>query len=258
MRQVIVVDGHAGGDAVIGYGDLVAREWADQAPAALDPLDEAAILYTSGTTSLPKGVLITHANYVFAGEFTSRLIGLRPADRHLVVLPLFHVNAQYYGVMTEINVGASVALMSRFSASRYMRQAIAHQCTVGSLFAAPGRMILAQPVDPDLRNNKLRLVLFPQNLTEQQLTEWDERFAAPLLQHYGMTETIGDPMANPLDYARDNMTIGMATLGYDCRVVDEHGRVVAPRTAGRLDHQGLLQEPAGHGQRDQGRVSVDR
>jgi len=179
-------------------------------------------------------VRITHANYIYAGEVTSKLISLRPDDRHMVVLPLFHANAQYYSFMTTLNVGASAALMSRFSASRYMKQVICYQCTVGSLFAAPIRMILAQPRDPSFRDNGLRVVLFSQNITEEQLVEWEDRFGAPLLQQYGMTETVGEPLANPLDYARDNMTIGMATLGYECRVVDEEGNDVAPGTPGEL------------------------
>ena len=66
-----------------------------------------------------------------------------------------------------------------------------------------------------------------------------------------MTETMGQPLTNPLDDTRDNMSIGRVTLGYECRVVDEHGRDVPVDTPGELlvkgipgvdDHQGLLQE----------------
>ncbi len=233
VRQVILVHSRAAAD-VTTFSEFIDGQSDDLAPIALDPLDDAAILYTSGTTSLPKGVRITHANYIYVGEVTSKLIGLRPDDRHMVVLPLFHANAQYYSFMTTINVGASMALMSRFSASRYMKQVICYECTVGSLFAAPIRMILAQPRNPDFLANDLRLVLFAQNITEEQLDEWDERFGAPLQQLYGMTETVGEPLANPLDYTRDNMTIGMATFGYECRVVDEEGNDVALGTPGEL------------------------
>ena len=81
-----------------------------------------AILYTSGTTSLPKGVLVTHANYIYLSEVVSKLTRLGPEDRHFITLPLFHANAQYYSFMTSLNVGGSVALMPRFSASRFMVQ----------------------------------------------------------------------------------------------------------------------------------------
>jgi crotonobetaine/carnitine-CoA ligase len=233
VGEVILVHAQEA-DGVIPYSQLVGGQSDELAPVELDPLDDASILYTSGTTSLPKGVRITHANYIYVGETTSKLIGLRSEDRHMVVMPLFHANAQYFSFMSTLNVGASAALMSRFSASRYMKQVINHSCTVGILVAASMRMILAQPRDGGARENRLRLVLFAQNVTPQQLQEWEERFEAPLLQIYGMTETVGLPMANPLDYPRDNMTIGMATLAYDCRVVDQEGNDVLRGTPGEL------------------------
>ena len=196
-------------------------------------MDEAAILCTSGT-SRPKGVLVTHANYVFLSEAISKTTRMSPEDRHLVTLPLFHGNAQYYSIMTALNVGASVALMARFSASRFMKQAIRHECTIASLLATPMRMILAQPRDAVDANNKLRLVIFAQNITEAQLDEWHERFGAPLMQIYGMTETMGQPLANPLDYTRDNMSIGMVNLGYECRIVDDQGNDVPDGVSGQL------------------------
>lgn len=198
------------------------------------PLDECGMLFTSGTTSRPKGCLITHANYVYAGEAVSKSLRLAPDDRHLVVLPLFHVHAQYYQTMTAVIAGASLALIERFSASQYFDQAIRHQCTVGGLFAAPIRMILGQARRPELRKNGLRLVIFAMNVTEGQLDEWHERFGAPLMQMYGMTETIGQPTVNPLDSPRKNMSIGMTALGYECKVVDEQGREVAPGVEGQL------------------------
>lgn len=195
--------------------------------------DEAGMIYTSGTTARPKGVLMTHANYIYVGEVASKSLRLSPEDRHLVVLPLFHGNAQYYSTMSALVVGASMALMERFSASRYFEQARRHGCTVASLFAAPMRMLLAQPENPEDRDHNLRLVIFAQNLTEAQYAEWDRRFGASLCQIYGMTE-VPLPMANPLDYSRKNTAIGMLTLGYDARVVDEEGQELPPGTPGQL------------------------
>ena len=115
------------------------------------PTDDAAILYTSGTTARPKGVLVTHANYLYAGRTVANAIRLTPDHRHLVVLPFFHGNAQYYSTMSTLVAGASMAMTARFSASRYFDQAIAHRCTASSLFAAPIRMLLAQPRRPRAR-----------------------------------------------------------------------------------------------------------
>lgn len=198
------------------------------------PLDEVAILYTSGTTARPKGVVVTNAGYVHAGETVAKAIRLGPEDRHLVVLPLFHANAQYYSTMSALVTGASVALMARFSASRFFDQCIAHECTVASLFAAPIRMILAQESRPDHRDHRLRAVLFAQNVTEAQLDEWDARFAAPLLQLWGMTETMGPPLMNPIDYERRNMTTGLPVMGYEVKLVDDSGNLVAPGDVGQI------------------------
>lgn len=70
----------------------------------------AAIMYTSGTTSRPKGVMVTHAAYLNAGDVVAGHLRLRRYDRNLIVLPLFHGNAQYYSTMSAFVSGASVAL----------------------------------------------------------------------------------------------------------------------------------------------------
>jgi crotonobetaine/carnitine-CoA ligase len=95
-------------------------------------------------------------------------------------------------------------------------------------------MILAQPRDDADRQNELRLVIFAQNVTRAQLDDWQDRFGAPMMQIYGMTETMGQPLTNPLDYTRDNMTIGMPTLGYECRIVGEDGGDVPDGVPGEL------------------------
>ena len=239
IRQVVLTGVDRAADGVMPFRELVDGQPAELAQIPLDPTDEAAVLYTSGTTSRPKGVLVTHANYIYLSEVVSKIMRLGPDDRQLVVLPLFHANAQYYSFMTTLNVGGSAALMPRFSASRYMRQAARHRCTVASLFAAPMRMILAQPPDPTDAGSGLRLVIFAQNVTDAQVDEWHRRFGAPLLQIYGMTETMGQPMANSLDYARDNMTVGMPALGYECRVVDDRGNDVPEGVPGELLVRGI-------------------
>jgi carnitine-CoA ligase len=196
--------------------------------------DEVAVLYTSGTTSRPKGCLITNANYVFAGEAVGQHIGITPTDRLLVVLPYFHANAQYYSTMPALLAGGSLIVAERFSASRYFSTAARHGATLGSLFAAPMRMLLAQPETAAPPEHQLRLVIFAQNVTAAQLGEWERRFHAPLMQIYGMTEQLGQPLANPLHGRRDNMTVGRATLAFRCRVIDDAGDDVGDVIAGQL------------------------
>jgi len=220
--------------------DLMAGQPSTRPRVPIEPTDEAAILYTSGTTARPKGVVVTHANYLYAGETVAKAIALRPDDRHFVVLPLFHGNAQYYSTLSTLVTGASMALMARFSASQFFDQCIRYECTVTSLFAAPIRMLLAQQRTQAHRNNRLRVVLFAQNITEAQLAEWHERFGAPLLQLWGMTETMGPPLMNPFAQERRNLSMGLPAMGYQVSLVDESG---APTPLGGIGQIVVRGEP---------------
>jgi crotonobetaine/carnitine-CoA ligase len=209
------------------------------APSDVGPLSDLAVMYTSGTTSRPKGVRVTHANYVFAGESVAAGLGLVPGDRFLVVLPLFHANAQYYSVMSALVTGATVVLASRFSASGWVDTAIRHEATVASLFAAPIRMILAKESSPHWRSHRLRVVAFAQNLTTAEYAAWGRDIGAPLLQLYGMTETIGPPLMNPLHGGRRHDSLGRVVLGYRCRITDRDGAPVRPGDIGELRVAGV-------------------
>ncbi len=238
VERVIICDQPAASGAgtleVLEFDALLGAQSTDAPTCEVGPLDEITILYTSGTTSRPKGVLVTHANYIYAGETISKAIRLAPEDRQFVTLPLFHGNALYYSTMSALVTGASLALMPRFSASRFFDQCMKHECTVTSLFAAPIRMLLAQPHRPEHRHNKLRVVIFAQSVTQAQLAEWEERFGAPLLQIYGMTETMGTPLMNPIDYERHNMSVGVPAMGYEVKLVDENGECVSQGQIGQI------------------------
>lgn len=243
-RAAVVDAAHAGKipaalrDRAVLSGDDFAARAAGGSPEPvtdLAPDEPLAVLYTSGSTGRPKGVVVTHANYLYAGEVVAQNLRMRPDDRWLVVLPLFHANAQYYCVMSALVTGASVVVARRFSASRWARQARRHRATLASLFAAPVRMILARPPAPDDADNRLRAALFAQNLTRAQLADFERRFGCPLLQLYGMTETIAPPLMNPLEQARDNMTLGLPTTAARVRVVGPGGAPVsAPGETGEL------------------------
>jgi crotonobetaine/carnitine-CoA ligase len=213
-------------------------------PAGLEPShsvakrpaagDIVSVLYTSGTTSRPKGVLVTNAAYLYAGEVVAQHLRLRPEDRHLIVLPLFHGNAQYYSTMSALVTGASIALMPQFSASRFGEQAARHRATVASLFAAPIRMILAHPQTEVDRHNQLRVCMFAQNVTDAEAATFERRFGAPLLQLYGMTETVAPVTMNRLYGPRRHSSIGLPVLGGAVRVVDDDGRDVGQGQVGEL------------------------
>jgi crotonobetaine/carnitine-CoA ligase len=113
----------------------------------------------------------------------------------------------------------TVVLARRFTASGYADLAIRHGATVGSLFASPIRMILGQQPRPHWREHSLRVVAYAQNLTRAEHEAWDKILGAPLLQLYGMTETIGPPVMNSLVGPHRHDAIGRPVLGYTCRIV---------------------------------------
>ena len=94
VRQALVCRTDADVGSAFSFNRLHEAAPADPPRHEPRPLDEVAILYTSGTTSRPKGCLITNANYVHVGESVAREIRAGPDDRWLTVLPFFHGNAQ--------------------------------------------------------------------------------------------------------------------------------------------------------------------
>ncbi|MDA3146048.1 acyl--CoA ligase [Leucobacter sp. UCMA 4100] len=157
--------------------------------AVVQPDERLAVMFTSGTTSQPKGVVLTQENYRVVASEMAEAAGLMAGHRWFVTLPLFHANAQFYCFASAIERGASVALTATFSASRWITQARALGVTHASLFAAPIRMILAK-TSPGTEPLSLKHVWFAQNLGEQHHTEFGALAGVLPRQLYGMTETL--------------------------------------------------------------------
>ena len=204
-----------------------------------NPASLAAVAFTSGTTGRPKGVEITQANYAFCGKVMAEAAGLHADHRWLVVLPLFHANAQYYSFASAIWAGASVALMPAFSASRFLNQAKRHQATHASLFAAPMRMILARGAEP-VEGLRLEHCWFAQNVTSQQHAQLGELLGCAPRQIYGMTETIPAVLSDRLDDLADPLSMGRVTPGCAVQVQDEDGNETA---AGEVGEVAVAGEP---------------
>jgi crotonobetaine/carnitine-CoA ligase len=223
----------------IGVGGAFGRAPGSYAAAAVAPQDRLAVMFTSGTTSQPKGVVLTQANYAHVAATMAAAAELAERHRWYVTLPLFHANAQYYCFAPAIAVGASVALTATFSASRWVRHARELDVTHASLFAAPIRMILARlPVDE--KPIDLEHVWFAQNLGREHYEQFARLVGTRPRQLYGMTETIAIVTADTSrPYTND--VIGAPIAGRTVRVVDpQTGDDATAGTPGELVVGGRL------------------
>lgn len=184
----------------------------------VQPHDRIAVMFTSGTTSEPKGVDLTQQNYAYISRAMASIANLTRDDRWLVVLPLFHGNAQFYCFAPAVGVGASVALMSRFSASGWVQQARETRATHASLFAAPIRMILAR-TSPDQEPAQLKHVWFAQNISAGHFEDFSRLAGVKPRQIYGMTETTAVVSAQEKGNERHD-DIGHVIPGRSFRLID--------------------------------------
>ncbi|MET0204123.1 MAG: AMP-binding protein, partial [Casimicrobiaceae bacterium] len=98
-------------------------------PAPLAASSPAMLMYTSGTTGTPKGVLLTHANMLAAGQAVANAHALTPHDRVLSSLPLYHINGQCIATVTPLVSGGSIVMPHRFSVSQWWPLVEAHRPT---------------------------------------------------------------------------------------------------------------------------------
>ena len=200
-------------------------------PAALDV---AGMLYTSGTTGKPKGVMLTHAGYLYGAEIFARATALTSNDRHIIPLPLHHAAAQCHAMTPSLVAGASIVILERFSASKLLERAIHYQATRAALFAAPLRFLLAHHANAPVPANSMHLITFAQNLTLEEMREWETKIRIPLMQLWGMTETTGLPLMTPLNGPRNTMCMGLPVAGYEVKIVDDSGADVPQGSSGEI------------------------
>ena len=163
---------------------MLPQTWSD-----VKPNDISMLVYTSGTTGNPKGVMMTHEMYVAAGQGFATWTESTPEDRFFTCLPYFHANAQYYSTMGSLAAGASLILEDRFSASRFWDQVRESRATVVNFIGMMMPVLLKQPPAQNDRDNSVRIFYGSPALAPEVLAEFEERFGATVQLGFGMTET---------------------------------------------------------------------
>jgi malonyl-CoA/methylmalonyl-CoA synthetase len=222
---------------------LAARHWS--LPEVAEAR-RAMMVYTSGTTGKPKGVVTTHANIRAQIESLVDEWEWTADDRTLLVLPLHHVHGIVNVVACALWAGAGCKMLPRFDAGETWASIETSRLTV--FMAVPtiyGRLIAAWDAAPAERRvdmtkgcRRMRLMVSGSAaLPVHTLERWREISGHTLLERYGMTE-IGMALSNPLHGERRPGHVGTPLPGVEARLVDEAGAPVAPGTQGEIEIRG--------------------
>jgi len=223
-------------------GSLMAGQAPTLETVATSAEDTAVIIYTSGTTGRPKGAELTHSNLMLNGILSADLMGTRPEDIQLIVLPLFHIFALTVLMVAGVYRGTESILLPRFDAEAVFGLMQKHGVTI---FAGVPTMywgLLNYKGDQfDYKSiaEKLRVCASGgASLPVQVMKEFEERFKVPIIEGYGMSE--GSPVVtfNQLNVGRKPGSIGTPVWGVEVKIVDENDQEVPVGEKGELLYRG--------------------
>jgi acyl-CoA synthetase (AMP-forming)/AMP-acid ligase II len=212
--------------------------WAEDTPLLEsehpDASQPALLMYTSGTTGNPKGVMLSHANLLAAGRNVSDGHGITPDDAGLCVLPIYHINGLCVTVMCTLVSASTLVIPYRFSVNRFWDQIKANNCSwfsaVPTLFAY-------------LLNNKddagdLGRLRFSRSASSPLPPEihrrFEDRFGIPIIETMGLTETGAQILSNPMPPAERKIGSPGIAFGNEVIIGDEHQKPVAPGITGEI------------------------
>lgn len=199
--------------------------------------DTAAIIFTSGTSGTPKGVMVSHRGLLHFGRVSAASRALTVDDRAYAFLPMTHIFGLGTVLMASLSGATSLVLRSSFSPAD-MLQALAHE-RVSNLLGPPtmyARLLAhveetrAQPAFPHLRY--LYTGSAPLDLTLKQRVE--KMFGQPLHYGYGLSEYAGSVFLTRRGVPRDDTSAGYLVDGGEARIVDTQGHDAAAGEVGEI------------------------
>jgi len=203
--------------------------------SGLGPDDPASLVYTSGTTGVSKGAILTHNNFKVNGSNLVESWRITSADRLLLAPPLFHVHALGNGLHCWLLAGCRMRLLERFDHQTVLAQFQDFKPTL--FFGVPAmyvRLLDTPPAAAREIGRHIRLfVCGSAPLPAQILEEFRELFGHTILERYGMTETLMN-ISNPYDGERRPGSVGLPLPGVTVKIVGPDGKEAADDETGEL------------------------
>nr|WP_229416092.1 AMP-binding protein [Massilia sp. PDC64] len=197
--------------------------------------DVAALLYTTGTTGKPKGVMLSHRSLLFVAAVSSRLRGLTPADHAWGVLPISHVYGLTSVMLGTLSAGACLHLTPRFTPDGMLAAIRDDGLSIVQGVPAMYARLLEHVGDRGPLPSRLRFAYAGGSPLDPALKASVERLlGVPLHNGYGLSEAAPTVSQTRLDAPRSDTSVGLPIPGVEVRVVDKDGQDVAAGEAGEL------------------------
>ncbi len=208
-------------------------------PGAASPGDVALVLHTSGTTSRPKMVPLTHANLCASARNVLGTLALQPSDRCLCVMPLFHIHGLVACVLASLAAGGGTVCAAKFEAAKLDGWLDEFQPTWCSAVPTMHQAILGHVQSSPVARHSLRFIRSSSAaLPPSVMAGLESAFGVPVIESYGMTEAAHQMTSNPLPpLPRKPGSVGRPA-GPEVAILDEAGRPLPRGQTGEIAIRG--------------------
>lgn len=217
------------------FKSLMEKATAIEDTVQLNKDDHAIILYTSGTTGLPKGAMLSHENVYSNARDVGTYLEMNADDRVVATLPVFHVFALTVVVNAPLNKGATILLEPKFSPEQVLQTIREQKATVFAGVPTMYNFIYQYEHGSQADYESVRLSISGgASLPVSLLENFEEKFNTRISEGYGLSEAAPVTCFNPLDRERIPGSIGMSIVNVENKVVDEQGHEVPKGEVGEL------------------------